>query len=362
MAKKFDFAFVLAKNLGLPHFPVSQAMATFTVTGDEDPLTLQQMRDAVHPQFVATQKKVNDFIQSRNGQIARLGFNDRLRKQDGRLIDEGNKTIQRFLDDFKKAADGELETFERKQAEKARKIAESPGTVATGVKWAISVAWTLYQGTKGAMDALGAEGPLKIYDGIKSFIDALKDLMELLGKAQDQFASEKAVNGRVRAALKAMAGKKTFTESDVKALEELVQLYETKVLGMEMTAKSLSSKLTLAISRVPEKGIAPEAQRDAESKLDGLLKALTALGKKLQPVEKKLKLYKLNLGAAKAYAKKEKAQSWIAWTASKSYDFKDAGWAAWEKDFADVADDLTDKVVDYLIKKFSNPENVVRAG
>ena len=77
MAKKFDVAFVLPKNIDLKYFPVSQAHATFTVTGDDDPLTLQLMRDAIRPEFVTTQKKINDFIVSRNAQVMRLGFNER---------------------------------------------------------------------------------------------------------------------------------------------------------------------------------------------------------------------------------------------------------------------------------------------
>ena len=167
MPNKFDFAFVLDKNIGLKYFPVSQALVTFTVTGEEDPVTLQQMRDAVHGKFTVTQKKVNDFIQSRNGIIAKLGFNERRQKKDVQLIDSGNVTIQKFLADFKKAADGELAAFQREQAAKAQKIASSPSGAATTVKWIISLGWTMYQGSKAVADMWGAEGPLKIYDGIK---------------------------------------------------------------------------------------------------------------------------------------------------------------------------------------------------
>jgi hypothetical protein len=86
---------------------------------------------------------------------------------------------------------------------------------------------------------------------------------------------------------------------------------------------------------------------------------LIKLQKTLPPVEKKLNTFKLNLGVAKAYAKKEKPTSWLAWSASKAYEFKDTIWSAWEGKFDDVAKGLTEKGVDYLIKKFSVPENVV---
>ena len=359
MANKFDFAFVLSKNIDLKYFPVSQASVTFTVTGDDDPLTLQLMRDAAHGEFVKTQKKINDFIQSRNGEISRLGFNERRQHKDAQLIDGGNQSIQKFLADFKKDADGELAAFVRQQAAKAQKIAAAPGTGTTALKWVISFGWTMYQGAKAVADISGAEGPLKIYDGIKGFVDALNDLIGLIGKVQDYLANEKTVNAKVRATLKSLAGKKTFTEADAKAFEEAVQLYETKVLGMEMTAKSLSGKVTRAITLVPERGITPVARKDAEDKLDDLLKALVKLQTTIKPVEKKLLVFKLNAGAAKAHAKKEQPSSWASWAASKAYDFKDAGWSAWEKDFEDVAQDLTEKGIDALIKKFSVPENVI---
>jgi len=359
VAKKFDYAFVLTKNLDLKYFPVSQATVTFTVTGDDDPVTLQQMRDAVHDEFVATQKKVNEFIQSRNAQIMRLGFNERRQHKDVQLIDGGNQTIQKFLAEFKKAADDELAAFQIKQEKKAQKIANAPGTGTTLLKWVISVGWTMYQGSKAVADMYGAEGPLKIYDGIKGFLDALNDLLGLIGKVRDYLADEKTANAKVRALLKSLAGKKSFTEADAKALEDAVNLYETKVLGMEMTSKSLSGKITRAISVVPDKGILPAVQKESEDKLDELLKALVSLQTKLKPVEKKLQTYQLQLAAARAHAKKEQPSSWASWLASKSYDFKDAAWSAWSGDFAEAEQDITEKGIDYLIKKFADPENVI---
>lgn len=359
MAKKFDVAFVLPKNIDLKYFPVSQAHATFTVTGDDDPLTLQLMRDAIRDDFIATQKKINDFIVSRNAQVMRLGFNERRQKKDAQLIDAGNQTIQKMLADFKKDADAALDDFARKEAVKAEKVANAPGTAGTALKWLISFGWTMYQGSKAVADMYGAEGPLKIYDGIKGFLDALNDLVGLLGKIQDYLADEKAANAKVRAMLKSIAGKKTFSEADAKALEEAVNLFETKVLGMEITAKSLSGKIARAVALVPDKGILPAVQSEAENKLDTLLKALVKLQTTLKPVQKKLHTYKLQLGAAKAHCKKEQPTSWASWLASKAYDFKDAAWSAWEGQFEEAAQDLEEKVIDALIKKFSVPENVI---
>ena len=359
MANKFDFDFVQSKNLNLKFFPVSQASVTFTVTGAQDPTTLQLMRDAVHPEFLKTQKKINDFILSRAGEVQRLSFNQRRQKKDEQLIDGGNQAIQRFLTEFKAAADDALDVFQRKQIEKEKKIAATPGAAASGIKWLITVGWTLYQGSKAVADVWGVEGPLKIYDGIMGFVEALKDLYGLAVKMQGYFQDEKTVNARVRASLKGLTSKKVFTEGDVKALEDLVNLYETKVLHMEMTAKSLSAKITHAIALVPENGIIGEARTDAERKLDELLKSLVTLQITLKPIQKQLLRYKLNCGAAKAHCKKEAPSSWLSWSASKAYEFKDTAFSAWEKKFEDVAKDLTEKTVDYLIKRFSVPENVI---
>ncbi len=104
MPNKFDFDFVLNKNIELKYFPVTQASVTQVKSmGDDDPMTLQLMRDAVHPEFVKTQKKINEFIESRNTLISRLGFNERRQHKDVQLIDGGNQTIQKFLAEFKKA-------------------------------------------------------------------------------------------------------------------------------------------------------------------------------------------------------------------------------------------------------------------
>ncbi|MBS1856755.1 MAG: hypothetical protein JST11_15410 [Acidobacteria bacterium] len=358
MPGKFDFAFVQTQNLKLKFFPVNQAIVTFTVTGDDDPLTLQLMRDACSAEFVKTQKKVNEFIKARNGEISRLSFNDRRAKKHEKLFESGNQTIQKFLDEFKQAANGELEAFARKQSVKQQKIANAPTTGSFLVKWGISVAWTLYQGGKGLFDVFGGEGPVKIFDGIKGFMEALNDLMGLLEKLRDLFADEKTVNLKVRAALKNLASKKSFTEGDVKVLEDLVHLYEAKVLAMEVASKSLSAKIAHAVTVIPRNGIKPEAQKEAETELHNLLTGLVKLQTNLKPVEKQLLKYRAYLGAAKQQAKKEPS-SWLSWAAGKAYDLKEAIFAGWESKFDEAAKELAEKGVDALIKRFAVPENVV---
>ena len=359
MPGKFDYAFVQSKNLNLKHFPVTQALVTFDVTGDDDPLTLQRMRDVCHKEFVSTQTKVNSFIPARNQQIANLSFNDRRQKKDVALVDGGNQTIQKFLTEFKKAADGKLAAFARQEAEKAKRLAAAPSTGTFALKWTVSFMWTVVQGRKAVLDMWGMESPVKIFDGIKGFVEALQGLVELLGKLRDHFADEKTLNAKVQAAFKGLASKKSFTENDVKSLEDLVSLYETRILQLQMTAKSLSAKVAHAVNLVPRDGIKPEAQRAAETELDNTLKALVKLQTTLNPMDQKLRKNKLKLGAAKAHAKKEPEASWLRWAASTGYEFKDAAFALWERNFVELASELGQKGIDALIKTFSVPENVV---
>jgi hypothetical protein len=362
MPGSFDFDFVLNKNLELKYFPVTQASVAFKVTGPSDPVTLQSMRDAVSDEFKATQKKVNDFIQSRNAEISRLSFNERRQKKDIRLVDGGNETIQKFLTEFKKAADDELDAFVRNEEKKAKKLADAKKAAAlSGLKWVISFAWTAVQGAKAAADVYGAEGPLKIYDGINGFIEALKDLYTLLCQLRDQFADEKTVRAKVKAGFKSLQSAGSFTESDVNSVSALVALYETKVLAMEASAKDLSSSISKAIAEVPEAGIKPEVTKEAEGILDERLNRLVLLQETLKKVEKQLLNFKLNLGAAKATAKKETPPSWLAWIASKGYELKDVAFDAWELNFAQAAQGLAEKAIDTLIKTYSKPEDVVIA-
>ena len=96
MAKKFDFAFVQQKNLGLQFFAVTQAYVTFTVTGNDDPTTLQEMRDEVSDEFHKYQKRINEFIKNRNVEISKLSRKNA--KSDApKLVSGGHTTIQKFF-------------------------------------------------------------------------------------------------------------------------------------------------------------------------------------------------------------------------------------------------------------------------
>lgn len=363
MAKKtFEFAFVQGRNLEQKWYPVQQATVEFELTGADDPLTLQRLRDAVAGPFAATQKKINEMIPSRAGQIAKLSLNARARKEDVRLIDSGNQQIQRWLEDFKKEADGLLDHFAQQEKKKAERIEASATAGASTLKWVISVAWTAYQGVNAVKDIYEGESPAKIYDGIKGFVDALTDLQQLAVYAQDQFADEKTVRAKVKAGFKKLQGQKSFTESDVATVTALVESYETKTLAIEKAARQMSAAITKAIAKLPADGITPAARKEAERTLDEQLQAIVSLSTTLKRVDKQLTGFKLYLGRAKSAAKKDKPQGWLSWIGSMGYDLKDVAFDLYEGNYAQAAKGLSEKLIDKLIKTWSVPENVVAIG
>src|SRR5690348_5092891 len=112
MPVHIKFAFVIPANLHLNYFKVPQATVEIAVEGAEDPLTHQRMRDVVRDDFLATQKKVNDFIKSSDLQIGRLGVNER-KRQKAPLLKTGNESIELFLAEFKAKAETDLPEFAR---------------------------------------------------------------------------------------------------------------------------------------------------------------------------------------------------------------------------------------------------------
>lgn len=360
--KTFEFAFVQSRNLEQKWYPVKQATVEFELTGADDPLTLQRLRDTVAAPFAATQKKINDMIPSRAGQIAKLSLNARARKEDLRLIDSGNEQIQRWLDEFKAEADGLLDDFAKQEKEKADRIEASASADASTLKWVVSRAWTSDQGVNAVKDIYEGESPQKTVDGIKGFVDALNELYRLAVYVQDRFADEKTVRAKVKAGFRKLQGQKSFTESDVATVMALVETYETKTLAIEKAAREMSAGITNAISKIPADGITPEARKEAERALDEQLQAIVSLSNTLERVDKQLTSFKLYLGRARSAAKKDQPQGWLSWVGSTGCDPKVVAFDLHEGNYAQAARGLSEKPIDKLIKTWSVPENVVSIG
>ena len=326
MPDHIKFAFVLTENLNRPYFQVPQAIVQIAVEGAEDPLTHQRMRDVVSDEFAETQKKVNEFIHSRDLQISRLGVNER-KRQKATLIKTGNDTIQRLLAEFKTEAETELEKFARREAASLEKVARAKQRENwLTVRWAISVTWTGVKaigGLVGTVTTGGGLAPLVI----KEFVDNLVDLKKLFDDLGEHYMSLAQARKRVRDGLSGLRTKPRLTKSDVEAFAGHLNLYEAKLLEIEIKARAISSRLNAALTAMPKAGLKPEALRLAEESLDKSIKELIECSVSIKAAEKYLGTLKKNLGQARAAAKSDPAltsvKNWAMTAYTKINDFKD---------------------------------------
>ncbi len=354
MPDNIKFAFVLTENLDLKFFQVPQAIVEISVEGAEDPLTHQRLRDAVSDEFAATQKKVNEFIHSRDLQISRLGVNER-KRQKATLIKTGNDTIQRLLAEFKQNAEENLAAFARKETARAEKVeAAKRHENWQTVRWVVSVGWTGVKAIGGLVSVVttgGVAAPLVI----KEFVDNLIDLKKLFDDLGDHYLSLAQARKRVRDGLVALKSKPRITKSDVEAFANNVELYEAKLLEIEVKARSISTRVNAALSAIPATGIKPEAAKLAEDALDKSIKELIECSVSIKAAEKYVVTLKKNLGAARTAAKNDPAlttvKNWAVAAYSKINDFKDiilspTELATW---------------IDAVVKIFGDTRNVLEA-
>ena len=320
------FAFIQSDNLNRQYFQVPQAIVNIAVEGAEDPLTHQRLRDAVSDEFAATQKKVNDFITSRDVQISRLGVNERKRRKNT-LIKSGNDTIQRLLAEFKTSAEAELEKFARQEPATAEKVeAAARHENWQTVRWGISVTWTGVKAIGGLVGAVSSGG-LTVPLVIKEFVDNLVDLKKLFDDLGEHYMSLAQARKRVRDGLAGLKTKPRLTKSDVETFEGNVKLYEAKLLEIEIKARAISTRLNSALAAMPKTGIKPEAARLAEAALDRSIKELIDCSVSIKSAEKYLATLKKNLATARAAAKTDPAlaavKNWAVAAYTKINDFKD---------------------------------------
>jgi DNA repair exonuclease SbcCD ATPase subunit len=356
MANKFDIAFVESKNLGLKLFPVTQAVVTFTVTGADDSTTLQEMRDEVSKDFRKYQKQVNEFIKSRIGQIKALSRN-KFKPEAPKLVSGGHATIQKFLAEFKKAADSSLEAYKRAQAKKMAKIEEAPSTAGFAISWTIGLAYQAHKLGSAVIEAMTAT-PVGIIAAVNDCKGALEEIGELFSKLGDQFKTADDAQGRVRSQLASLSKSKSVSESSVKALESAVDLFESKVLGMESKAKAASSKITRLMKSIP-KDISPKIQTAAERVLSDNLDGIITLNAAIKKAEASLKNYRAKLGQARQAAKKSSGNSWID-LAGKALDYvKFLDVRSWSGAKDEIMDKHHGDEIDRIVKMLSDTKNLV---
>jgi hypothetical protein len=355
MADEISYNMIERANLELDFFPVDQAEVILQVKGDTDPLTLQMIRDAVFPDFKASQKKINEYVKSLNGQIRSLSKNA-MRLKGKKMVEGGNAKIESMLGDFKSDAQAAIVALEKEQKAKADKAEQSPSATEWAVSWTIAVLWSASKIPK-ALGELFEGDPVGMAAAAKDFIEALGDLKELFTKLSNQFETADTAKTKVQTQLKKMKTQKSISESDVKALEDSVDLFDAKVAGMEVQAKVLSKKINAAIASIPDE-VNEKAIEDAQKTLQGNLEAIVDLSSAIKKAQAHLKTYRLKLGQARQAAKKE-SKSWLD-LAGDALGWKDmldvTSWTAAAKV---IIEKKQEDAIDELMKEFGNVDNLI---
>ena len=326
MAEIVKFAFVQSDNLERKSFKVPQAIVEIHVNGAADPLTHQKARDAVHDLFLKTQKAVNDDIQQRDLRITRMGVNEKKLKKRGE-IDNGNKKIQELLATFKKDAMQRLQEFKKKEAERDLKAQEAQRREDwKTVSFTINALWSGIKFFLDVGEVVTAPETLPIV--VNQFVS---NLMEIKGIFEDYakvYADCPAMRKKMKDGLNALKSKPKLTKSDVEQFGKDVDLFEDKLLVLELKTKAMATKVNALIAAVPKKdAVKPEATKKAEDALHDCLSGIVEASGEINKASKYLLTLKKNLGLAKANAKNDPTYATVSSWAIAAYktvnDFKD---------------------------------------
>ncbi|HUB78837.1 MAG TPA: hypothetical protein VMB03_08585 [Bryobacteraceae bacterium] len=319
MAEIVKFAFVLTDNLERKSFKVPQAIVEIHVNGAKDPLTHQKARDAVHDIFLKIQKAVNDDIQQRDLRISRMGVNERKAKKRGE-IENGNKKIQELLATFKQEAQARLIAFKKEEAERQLKAEEAEVREDWRmVSFLVNALWTTIKFVADPEQAvIGGSGTIP--GAVNTFV---KGLIEIKGLVEDYakvYATCPTMRNKVKEGLASLKSKAKLTKSDVEQFAKDVDLFEDKLLVLELKTKAVASKLNAMIASIPKEGtVKPEAIQEAEKALDKCIKGVVEASTEINRSSKYMVNLKKNLGAAKALAKNDSTFATVLSWAKTAY-------------------------------------------
>jgi hypothetical protein len=320
------FAFVKEANLKLKSFNVPQAIAELNVKGAADPLTHQKARDVVRDLFLKTQNAVNNDIEQRDLRISRMGVNEKKQKKRGE-IENGNKKIQGLLDSFKQEAQATLVQWRKEQAE--RQVRAEDAQVREDWRIVTFTINSVWSGIKFMLDVgeMAAE-PLVLPLAINSFVSNLMEIKRIIEDFGKVYADCPVMRKKVKDGLTSLKSKPKLTKSDVEQFGKDVDLFEDKLLVLELKAKGMSAKVTAMIATIPKKGTVKDAAIEkAEKALDECLTGLVGASSEVNKASKYLLTVKKNLGVAKASAKSDSTYATVSSWAVLAYktinDFKD---------------------------------------
>lgn len=340
MADTVSFALILNKNLKLTNLKLSQIETVIKVTAGMDPLTLQQMRDAVSDSFKARRDNLNSFIEASEKLLAREPDMRKRQQKAGAVISKLNADVKKFeanltkrVNEFCAAEEKRQEDFDKGQ-----------------VKFAVSTLWsaaTILKDTVGGISALFASAvvPAATLAAAKAIADLLLDIKGLYGSLSDACKSHQKVQQEIVNSLKkikATKPPKPIGKSVLNQLESQIKLYEDKLESIEMYAKSLAKQLNGVLTFAEKnKGISAEAKKRIKKFVTRNIKDIVSISNDIRSGKRNIQSFNDKYKEASKRSKTD-AQSVFDWALS-FYEMANK-LVTWGQEWGD-----TEKMIDLLV-------------
>ena len=333
MAKQeISYALLLNDNVGLPNSKLTQIEAVIKITGEDDPLTLQKMRDVTDDVFKKQRTGLNNLVKTSEQQLADAPTN----KQFKNRLDELHKLLGRRLKAIETELQKELTAYCKKDKELAAIYAKNKKLFYASTAWNSAKAFNasmkaFEEGTAGAL--VGGVNPATLA-AMKTCYDLSRDLYSLAKEVKTYSTSEAKQRKIFKEALLKVTAIKppnAIPKSLIDAVEAAVKPYPQKLMDIEMNAKAAAKKLDKLLKASPPlakvdnlivKANAMQGSRTIKAAISEISKTHT----RVQSGKAFLKYTNSKLIEAKK--REEDDQSWVGW--------------AWE-----WANDLNGKYNDY---------------
>lgn len=340
MADTVSFALILTKNLKLTNLKLSQIETVITVTAGMDPLTLQQMRDAVSDSFQARRKNLNDFIVASEKLLAREPNKKKRQQKAKAIIVKMNSDVKKFEANLTKRVNVFCAAEEKRQEDFDK----------SQVKFAVSTLWSaanILKDTVGGIAALFASAavPAASVAAAKAIADLLLDIKGLYGSLSDACKSHLKVQKEIVSSLKkikATKPPKPIGKSLLNQVDSQIKLYEDKLDSIEMYAKTLARQLNGVLNFAEKnKDISAEAKKRIKKFVSRNIKDIVSISNDVKKGKRSIQSFRDKYKQASKRAKTD-ARSIFDWALS-FYDMANK-LVTWTQEWGD-----TEKMIDLLV-------------
>lgn len=298
---EISFALLLEQNLKLKGLPLKQIETVITITGADDPQTLQKMRESVKDSFLARRKNLNDLIATAYSDMQKLAAKDKVLARKKKLDEDMKLMIATFEKDLnKRVAD-----FCSKDAQVVQEYN------AGRVKWAVKTAWALY-GIVATVFEAATEGPQ-----LSSLFDYIDTAKEIVATARDLITacqSENTVRDKIEkglAKVKAIKPPATIPKDVLEKIELDIKVYKTKLGSVEMTARKASQNLQALLTKIDKsKDLDAKKKAQAEKMVDAMINRIIDLN---EGVDQGKKFSQSSLDKIKNFEKRAKENPQSYW-------------------------------------------------